>query len=217
MDIAVRRKTRAGIKYLHQVDGDESDVEAYMERNKAVIENPFAAIADFFFNKKVNLTAVQGDANLGDISDVLHHIKTMWMASPVPMAILGYGEEIDYSVVEHQKEQYDETLTEVQAWVAGQFLKPLFERQWLLAGMLPEDVEYAIAWSPKNRVSAKDVADITKAGLQMQALGFRPEAIAMALAPFLPGIAPEDFFEGDELSAERLANASAALLRGLNG
>ena len=138
VDIAVRRKTRAGMKYIHQFPAGTSgeNIEKYKQINKAAIDDPFAAVADFFGTADIH--AVQGDARLQEIADVLHHIRTWWTASPVPMSLIGYGQDLNRDVLEKQKEQYDEELDPITQWVEDEILKPLLERQWLLAGILPE-------------------------------------------------------------------------------
>lgn len=216
IDIAVRRKTRAGMKYFHQIEGDNADVERYKAMNQDALDNPLAAIADFFFNQRVNVTTVQGDARLGEIDDVKHHIKTFWMPSPAPMDLLGYGEDVDFSVIGHQKEQYDESLEAVREWVTDQFIAPLLERQWLLKGIFPDDVDYEIKFAPKQQVTADSVEKIARAAAQLRALGVSEEVIGMLLAQFIPGLDPEMLFaatapEGD--SVERLANITRTLMR----
>ncbi len=190
-DISVRRKTRAGMKYVHNLHGaDEAALRAYMELNKEAIGNPNAAIADFFVSDG-EISAMQGDAQLGDIADVRHHLKTLWVASPVPMSIVGYGEDIDFSVVGHQKEQYDEALPQVRQWITAQLLQPLLELQWLLAGILPDQLEYEITWAPKSNTTPQDIEAIAGAAIQLKELGIPIETIATIMAPFLPGISQE--------------------------
>jgi len=222
LDMAVRRKTRAGMKYLHVVEGaDVGGIELYKELNKSALDNPFAAAADFFTNKPGSISAIQGDARLNDIADVQHHIHTFWLGSPVPMGIVGYGTDIDFSVIGHQKEQYDETLIEVQSWVTDQFVRPLIERQWLLAGILPDHLTYEIKWTPKKRVTAADIEKLFRAALAMRALGLPEETIAIILTWFLPGIEPDMLMTGNnsngQVDTERLVNIATSLMRGMDG
>lgn len=215
IDIAVRRKTRAGMKYVHSIDGDDGDVLRYQERNKAALNNPLAAVVDLFHNKRVDVQVLQGDARLSEIDDVKHHIKTFWLPSPVPMDLVGYGEDVDFSVIGHQKEQYDETLEAVQGWVIGQLLVPLFERQWLLRGIFPDDLDYEIKWATKQLVTPEDVEKIARAVAQFRALGASEEFIAAIVAQFLPGIDPALLFaalDAEEEGTERLANIARTLM-----
>lgn len=221
LDMAIRRKTRAGMKYLHVVEGDQGAVEKYKEDNKSALNDPFAAAADFFSNKPGSISTVQGDARLNEIADVQHHIHTFWLGSPVPMGIVGYGTDIDFSVIGHQKEQYDETLIEVQSWVTDQFIRPLVERQWLMAGIVPDHLTYEIKWTPKKRVTPADIEKLFRAALAMRALGLQEDAIALILTWFLPGIEPSMLMTGTDsngqVDTERLANIATSLMRGMDG
>lgn len=218
-DIAVRRKTRAGKRFSHQFPAgtSEADIMGYMEVNKDVLDNPFGAITDFFGTAEIK--EVGGDGLLGNIDDIRHHLNTFWMASPVPMALIGYGQDIDFSVIGHQKEEYDEGLPEIQTWVADQFIRPVLKRQWLLKGILPETVQYQIRWMPKKRAIPADVEIMARAGLQLRALGVRDEVIGTIISQFLPGVAVNDLFavgngrDGRSSESERLA----AIIKGLNG
>ena len=217
IDVAVRRKTRAGIKYVHKLKGaTEADIERYKERNKAALGDKFAAAADFFMNDEGGIDVVQGDGNLSEIEDIRHHIHTWFLASPVPMSVLGYGQDINYSVVEHQKQQYDETLEEVRKWVAEQFVKPLLELAWLLAGILPETLDFEIKWPTKKVLAVADLKAIADSMLALQAAGVPQATVAKLVARFLPGIEPEEILELTEpgepadpaMEARRLARIS---------
>ncbi len=187
IDIAIRRKTRAGMKYLHVVEGaTEAELERYKERNKDAINNPFAAVADFFTNNAGALQAIQGDAQLGQISDVQHHIATWMMSGDVPMELLGYGENLNRDVLREKKEQYDETLKQLREWVAAEFVLPLVRLQWLLAGLWPEGIEHTVTWKPKRTITATDIRDVADAALKLRALGVAEPAILSLLDQYLP-------------------------------
>src|SRR5690606_27874820 len=65
LDVAIRRKTRAGRKFVHRLIGaTEADIEAYKAVNEAALNNPFAAAADFFLNFDGGIDALDGDPNL---------------------------------------------------------------------------------------------------------------------------------------------------------
>lgn len=190
-DIAVRRKTRAGMKYLHVIEGDETAVETYQRQNKDTLRNPFAAIADFFVNKKATIQAIQGDARLGEIDDVLHHIETWAVASPVPLALIGYGKDLNRDILEQKLEQYERALEPVTQWVIDQLLKPLIETQWLLQGIWPGGMEYDIIGASKKTLTAEALGAAAEAGLKLRALGWPDEVIIETLAPLIPGLDAE--------------------------
>lgn len=187
-DIAVRRKTRAGLKYNHRFpEGTPEDVILrYKALNRDSLNNPTAAIADFFGS--VDISVVQGDANLADIADVLHHIRTWWLASPVPMSLLGYGQDLNRDVLETQAEQYRRALEGLEAWPETEIVIPLLERQWLLAGIVPEGLEYKIRWLAKEPpLTATGVEQAANAAVKLAALG-RQDVADQVLRVLLPGI-----------------------------
>lgn len=188
VDIAIRRKTRAGMKYVHKFPQgtDGTVIDGYMTRNKDALDNPFAAVADYFGT--VDISAVQGDARLQEIADVMHHLRTWWTASPVPMSLIGYGQDLNRDVLREQKDQYDEELDPLTQWVEDDLLTPLVERQWLLMGIWPESVEYEIEWTAKGKLKAADIRDAADAALRLRAVGFQDEVIYSILTRFLPGI-----------------------------
>jgi hypothetical protein len=190
LDLAVRRKTRAGMKYLHTLDGaDSTAVEQYKEDNKDALNDPFAAVADFFTNNKASIQAIQGDARLGEIADVVHHIRTWWVASPVPMSLLGYGQDLNRDVLGEQKEQYVETLPGVSDWVGNQFVVPLLERQWLLQGIWPKGMTYKVTWAVKQVLTAERLLKLAQALTAMQATTlFDSETLIRIAARIVPGL-----------------------------
>lgn len=188
LDIAIRRKTRAGMKYIHSLeDASETDVEAYKVRNRDALSDPFAAIADFFSNKKTDIKVVQGDANLAQIDDVLHHIDTMAIASPVPMELIGYGRNLNRDVLEQKKEQYDESITAVRKWIVTEIVKPLIERQWLLLGIWPDSLVWSVEWKGKKTPTAAAFGEIAKALVALKATGlFQDETLLRIFAMLYP-------------------------------
>lgn len=209
LDIAIRRKTRAGMKYVHSLeDASPSDIDAYRERNKAVLNEPFAAIADFFSNKRTSIQAVQGDAHLNEIEDVLHHIRTFWIASPVPMSLLGYGQDLNRDVLEEQKAQYDRTLEEMSNWVTAQIVTPLVERQWLLRGIWPQSLRWDVEWSSKQAFTIADLELAAKALTMLRASGlFTDETLLRLFSRLVPGFDVEAELKAlkDEVAQNEIA------------
>lgn len=215
LDVAVRRKTRSGVRYHHVVEGSAADVEIYKEINQAAINNPTAPIADFYSNRKGGIEIIQGDGTaLGAIEDIEHHIETMATAADVPLGLIGYGNGLNRDILGDQKEQYTETLEQGREWLSEQFLKPLFERQWLLQGILPESVSYSIVWRPRVTLTPVLIRDLADALLKMKLLQVSDTDISAILTYFLPGV---------ELDAATIAAAGsgdserlAGMLKGLS-
>lgn len=187
-DMAVRRKTRAGIKYHHKFPQGTSpaEIDAYVERNRDVLDNPTAAIADYFGTTDISI--LSGDADVSRFEDVMHHVRTWWLASPVPMAALGYGQDLNRDVLDPQMEQYERALQSLTGWVEAQLVVPLLERQWLLAGLLPETLDYEIKWHSTEVVQAAVVRDISDAAVRLLAIGIPQERVQEIVGMFLPGV-----------------------------
>jgi len=187
LDIAVRRKTRAGMKYLHVVKGaDETALKTYKRNNKDALDNPFAAVADFFSSEEGSVTAIQGDAKLQEIADVVHHIETFWTASPVPLAAVGYGQDLNRDVLEDKLTQYESSLDEITQWCEDQMLVPLLEREWLLHGFYPDNLQYEVIWKQKSTTTAKDLKDVSDAVVSFKALRMPDELVWAIVARWLP-------------------------------
>lgn len=202
LDIAIRRKTRAAMRYLHVLEGaTKAEIERYKEENKNALSST-AAIADFFSNRPGSLQAVQGDATLSEIEDVRHHIQT-WMASgDMPMELLVYGEELNRDVLTEKLEEYQETLEQLRTWVVSELIRPLLERQWLLAGILPAGLDYQVSWKAQAAVTPREILEVTDAAMRLRMLGMPEEMIWNVLARFLPGI------DGEMISQAVQANSS---------
>jgi hypothetical protein len=187
-DIAVRRKTRAGMKYLHRFPDstDRAVIEEYKLLNRDSINNPLAAIADYFGT--VDIKAIGGDAELGKIEDVMHHIRTWWLASPVAMSLLGYGQDLNRDVLDKQSEQYQRALEGLTAWPEVEIVKPLLERQWLLKGIVPEGLGYSIKWKNKQVLTAALVEAAANAALKLKAVGAPDEVVRAIVELLLPGV-----------------------------
>lgn len=198
LDIAIRRKTRAGMRYVHALeDASPADIEEYRKRNKAALGDPFAAVLDFFSSKRTSVSAIQGDARLGEIDDVLHHIRTFWLASPVPMSLLGYGQDLNRDVLDEQEKQYRRRLEAISQWVTSQFVRPLLERQWLLRGIWPDSLTWQAEWANKQPATAADIDVVAKAVVALRATGLlTDETMLRLLSHVLP-----DFDVAAELEA----------------
>jgi hypothetical protein len=192
-DMAIRRKTRAGMKYFHFLeDASAEDIDNYRRRNQAALSDPLAAIADFFSNKKGVVTTIQGDGNIGQIDDIKHHLETLATGSPYPLALLGYGADINRDILEQKLEQYDEAKQAISKWLIDQILRPVIELQWLLQGVFPGNLEYEIVWNQKKKLTAKVVKDAADAGNALKLLGIPMEIIVRLLEQLIPGIDAEE-------------------------
>ncbi len=205
-DMAVRRKVRAGMRLLHVVEGSEADIKTYKEMNKNALDKPTAAHLDIFSNKPGSITAIQGDAHLNEIDDILHQVATMFAASDVPMELVAYGEGLNRDILSEKKDEYEETLDDGREWVTEEFLKPLLERQWLLKGILPASVQYEIVWRSAKKLTPTDLRDLADALSRMRVLGVKEEILQALAAMYLRNV-DEDVLDADGFSAEQFAKS----------
>jgi hypothetical protein len=209
IDVAIRRKAHAGVRLVHKLVGaTEADIAAYKAENQAALDKPFPAKADYFINFEGGIDELQGDGKLDAIGDIRHHIQTMTAASPVPLELLAYGENLNRDVLQEKKAQYDEGIAAAQAWLADQIIEPLVERAWLLAGILPENVEYTIGWPSKRVLTPQDIQALAGAVGAMRAGGWSDAAVWALIEPYLPDdLTLEDLFSGPPVAVAPAAVA----------
>lgn len=189
-DIAIRRKTRAGMRYVHNLKGaSEGQIQAYQERNKQALTDPNVAIADFFANAdSTSIDAVQGDAHLSEIEDVKHQIQTAYMNSPIPLYLMGYGESLNRDVLQEMQDHYDDTLDGIAAWLDDQFLIPLLERQWLLQGIWPASIRYTIQRPSRTPITALLLQNAGTAAQGLRTAGVPDRIVYELLSKIVPGL-----------------------------
>ena len=218
-DVAVRRKTRAGLRWIHTLPkATAAEVEEYRRINQDALNDPFAALADFFTNSEGGIRAEQGDANLEQIGDISHHIRTFALASPVPLAILGYGENINRDVLKEQQEQYRLALVEISSWVIGELVSPLVELEWLLHGIYYPMLSYSISPPTTEAMSAETVRVAAEAAIRLKAARLPDAYLWPLIARLVPqldadaivaALAAEQALEPDDVG--RLAQEAGAL------
>lgn len=187
MNMAVRRLARSGLRYAHRVEGSQQEVERYRKANQDALNDPYAAVTDFFGNSTI--TRLDGDSNLAQYDDVMHHVRTLGLASPIALGLLGYGQDLNRDVLDEQQQQYERTLESMTEWLQAQIVEPLLHLEWLLAGIYPDSLDYEITWKAKQPFTASNLKLAAEAGLALQSLGYDPETVHAMLTRFMPGLA----------------------------
>jgi len=164
-----------------------------------------AAVIDFFSNKQSSLTVHQGDGNIDRIGDVQHNIATMGTASDTPMELIAYGGELNRDILGEKKEAYEDTLNQGREWTATEIIAPLLEREWLLHGIYPADVEYKIIWRKARTLSPADLRDLADAAARLRVLGVKEDVVQVILASYLQDV-DLDILKGDGLDSQAFAN-----------
>lgn len=150
-DVAIRRKTRAGQKRHHKITGADSNIiEQYKAWNSDALKDPTAAASDYFSNERTEIISMQGDDQLGEIDDILHHLETLGIGIIVPLAMTGYGRNVNRDVLDVQDKEYRRLLESLGSFPMESIIKPIIEMQWLLLGINPKNYEWTIEWSSKE-------------------------------------------------------------------
>lgn len=214
LDIAVRRKVNAGQIRMHTLEGGTAaDIETYKEQNKEALQNAFAAVTNFFSNKKGSIEVHDGDGNLEKIGDVEHHIETMFTASDVPMELIAYGSDINRDILGVKQEEYEELLGQARDWAAADIIKPLLERQWLLKGILPESVTYSIVWRQTSGLTPADMGAVMDTAMKMRVLGLDDGMILAFIQRYLPSVTMADLSDMQDMGQSQ---KYADMLKGLS-
>lgn len=212
LDIAVRRKTRSGQRFVHILDGaSTAEIEAYKAANKPALDDPFAAVSDFFSNRPGGLQVVQGDAHLGEIEDVKHHVQTFAVASPVPLELIGYGTDLNRDILEQKQTQYEDAIESVQGWLETEILLPLLERQWLMLGIWPDALVTTFQWKQKKRPTPAGLKDMAAFAASIKAAGLLTDATLLhMLSTVLPDFDVDAEIAAIEAQSQQDAAAAAA-------
>jgi len=164
-DLVIRRRTRAPLRLAHVLEGaSDSDIEKY----RAQVENDQGEITtDFYLNKKGGVSAIQGDANLDQIRDIVHLLDTFFAGSPFPKGLMGYTDGMARDILEDLKrDYYDEVdvLQDTQAFAYEQG----FRLHLLLKGINPDDEDFTVTFAERRTETPNQTVD---RGLKLKAMG----------------------------------------------
>lgn len=158
-DLVIRRRTRAPLRSLHTLEGaTDAELEAYMARNKDVIEHPLDVMSDYFSNKKGSVQPIQGDANLDQINDVKELKDDFFAGIGMPRHLVGYLENINRDVYADSLEAYYEILEEVQELLADGYEAGL-RLQYLLRGINADGYDWDLTFNGRKVESDNQLAD----------------------------------------------------------
>jgi len=170
-DLVIRRRQRAPVRLSHVLEGATPDeLDAY---RKTVEGEKGEITTDFYANRKGAVTAVQGDANLGEIADVVHLLDSFFAGTPAPKGLFGYVDGLARDVLEDLKRDYYDEIDHLQDSLA-------FEYEWcfrihlLLQGIVAGPEEFSLRFSERRTETPNQVADLA---LKLSALGFPPPVV----------------------------------------
>lgn len=157
-DLVIRRRMRAPLRLAHVLPGaDEAALAAY---RKDIEANQGQITTDFYINRKDGgVTAVQGDAKLNDILDVIHLLDTFYAGGPAPKGMFGYNEKIPRDVLEDIKRDYYDEVDCLQDTVASAY-EMAFRMHLLFKGIDPAPGEFTLRFAQRRTDTPNQVADL---------------------------------------------------------
>ncbi len=166
-DLVIRRRQRAPLRFAHVLEGASKEELLLYKTSVEADQKMDSICTDFFLNKKGGVTALQGDANLDQIADVVHLLDTFFSGAPAPKGLFGYAGDLSRDILEDLKRDYfDEidALQDTQSWVYEQG----FRLQLLLEGIDPDQERFAVKFAERRTETPNQSAD---RALKYQALG----------------------------------------------
>ena len=164
-DLVIRRKHRSPLRLSHILENaSEEELGQYQQRielNKDLITT------DFYSNKKGAVTAVQGDASLGDVQDVLYLLDTFFAGTALPKGMMGYTDGMARDILEDLKRDYFDEVDQLQdilAWVYNQG----FRLHLLLRGINPDAETYTLTFKERR---TETLSQTTDRALKLKAVG----------------------------------------------
>ncbi len=164
-DLVIRRRERAPLRTAHVLEG--ADEPALLEYKNQVETDQQSGSTNYYLNRKGAVTALQGDANLDQIKDVVHLLDTFFAGAPAPKALFGYAGELNRDILEDLKKDFFEEIDALQDTLSFAYYLG-FRLQLLLEGVNPDAVEFDVVFTERKTMTDNQRADLA---LKYQALG----------------------------------------------
>ena len=155
-DLVIRRRQRAPLRTAHVLEGaTDAEMEIYRKSNE---RDQQLITTDYYMNRKGSVTAVQGDANLDQIGDVVHLLDTYFAGTPTPKGMMGYTGDIARDILEDLKRDYYDEIDSIQDSQAFAYTQG-FNLQLLLAGINPEAERFTVKFAERRTETPNQNAD----------------------------------------------------------
>lgn len=155
-DLVIRRRHRAPLRLAHVLEGATKeqldDYQAEVEKNKGEITT------DFYLNKKGAVSAVQGDAALSEIGDVVHLLDTFFAGGPLPKGLMGYTDGMARDILEDLKRDYYEEIDSFQDTLAFGY-EFGFRFHLLLKGIVLDPEECSVGFAERKTETPSQTTD----------------------------------------------------------
>lgn len=164
-DLVIRRRQRAPLRLSHVLEGaDDTVLETY---RKQVEGEKGEITTDFYANRKGGVTAIQGDANLAEIADVVHLLDSFFAGTGIPKGLAGFTEGLARDVLEDLKRDYFEEVDFIQDSLAGEY-EMAFRLHLLFKGIVAGPDEMLLRMATRRTETPNQVADL---GLKLLGVG----------------------------------------------
>jgi len=164
-DLVIRRRVRAPLRLAHVLEGaNEGELNAYRARNEADAKE---ITTDFYLNKKGSVSAVQGDASLDQIGDVVYLLDSLFAGSPLPKGLMGYTDGMARDILQDLKQDYYEEVDALQESLAYAY-RSGFALECLLRGVVLDDADCAVRFAERRTETPNQTVD---RGLKLKAMG----------------------------------------------
>lgn len=191
-DLVIRRRMRAPLRLAHVLEGaQQGELDTYRQQTEG---EKGEITTDFYLNKKGGVTAVQGDANLDHIQDVVHLLDTFFAGGPAPKALFGYTGSLARDILEDLKRDYYDEIDSLQDTLA-QGYNLAFRIHLLFKGIDPGTDEFTLRFAQRRTETPNQVADLA---LKYIALGLPSDMVFADM-----GLDPEYVLRKQEEQAAR--------------
>lgn len=170
-DLVIRRRHRAPLRLAHVLEGaSQTDLDDYRDKVEAEAGQ---ITTDFYLNRKGGVTAIAGDASLGDIGDVVHLLDTFFSGSPLPKGLMGYSDGLARDILMDLKQDYFEEVDSFQDTLSFAY-EFGFRLHLLLRGIVLDPAEGTIGFAERKTETPNQTTDRM---LKWRALGLPEDMI----------------------------------------
>lgn len=171
-DTVIRRHMRAPLRMSHILEGaTTTELAEYKLRTETAQGD--GNFSDYYSNKKGGVTALQGDANLEQIADIVLLLDAFLSGGPMPKGLLGYTEGLNRDILEDLKREWYDEMAAVQLIAAGVYHQG-FVLWLLLRGINAAAYDFSVQFAERITDTPNQRADHA---LKLQALGASQETV----------------------------------------